>query len=104
MNWRDRITEEQCDWDCLEEAHYRAAAMAGARVASVHDDPMCDAEDFAQDALLYMAAFHKNIDSIEHQSILVRHLVGKVSKNNRAAENASKAVNHYIDVMEMDCE
>lgn len=101
-NWRDRITPEQCDWDYLEERHGKAAHMAGVRVARTHEDPMCDADDFTQDALLYMAANRKTIDSIVHQSMLVRHLVSRVSENNRAAENKSEAVNRNLDVGEMD--
>lgn len=101
-NWRDRITPEQCDWDYLEERHFKAARMAGVRVASVHDDPMCDADDFEQDALLYMAAHKKWTEETIHLSALVRRLVQKISQNNQAAEQASKVVNHHVDVGEMD--
>ena len=102
MNWRDRITPEQCDWDYLEERHFKAARMAGMRVAGTHEDPMCDADDFEQDALLYMAANRKTVSTIEHQSMLVRHLVSRVSENNMAGEKKSEAVNRGLDVEEMD--
>lgn len=103
-NWRDRITPDKVDWDYLEEHHYRAAAIAGARVASVHDDPMCDADDFEQDALLFMAANKKWTLETEFISALVRRLVQKISQNNNAAESANKAVDYNIDVGETDCE
>lgn len=103
-NWRDRITPEQCDWDFLTEDHYRAAHMAGVRVAGVHDDPMCDADDFEQDALLFMASHKKWTEETQFISALVRRLVQKISQNNNAAETASKAVNRSIEVGEIDSE
>ena len=60
------------------------------------------ADDFEQDALLFMAANKKWTEETIHLSALVRRLVQKISQNNQAAEQASKVVNHFVGVGEMD--
>lgn len=102
MSWRDRITPEACDWDYLEECHYKAARMAGARLGSDDSDPMVDADDWEQDALLYMASHRKAVETFTATSQLVRHLVSRLLRSSQEDKKAAAATARGLEIEEME--
>ena len=102
MNWRDRITPERCDWDYLEEHHFKAARMAGVRLGSDDSDPMMDADDWEQDALLYMAANRKQVEGFTATSQLVRHLVSRLLRSTAEDKKAAAATARGLEIEEME--
>lgn len=104
MNWRDRITPERCDWDYLDERHFRAARMAGARLGSDDSDPMVDADDWEQDALIYMAANRKQVEPFTATSQLVRHLVSRLLRSAQEDKKAAEVTVRNFDMEALDSE
>lgn len=101
-NWRDRITPERCDWDYLDDRHYRAARMAGVRLGSDDSDPMVDADDWEQDALIYMAANRKQVEQFTATSQLVRHLVSRLLRSAEEDKKAAAATARGLEIEEME--
>ena len=101
-NWRDRITPERCDWGYLEERHFKAARMAGARLGSDDSDPMMDADDWEQDALLYMASHRKAVEAFTATSQLVRHLVSRLLRSAAEDKKAAAATARGLDIEQME--
>lgn len=100
MNWRDKITDP--DWDILTEGRVKAAVIASRVVNDYHMDPMSSAEDFYQDALLYMASRPAAILKIRTESTLVRHLISRVSEVNLTNSKRAEDLERYGSAEEVD--